>query len=207
MIKYYLRRQLDKFERENNYDTTYARELLDASPVLVFLMFLTDALARRPRQISLDAWFAAKAAAVLEADCGPCAQLGITLATRQGVPPSTIRALVTGDYDAAPEEARLAFLYVRHSLRRTPEAETYRTQLLSLYGPRPLARLAYAVTLTHSYPTLKSLLGPARSCTRLRIGTETLPVHHDAPHYAHASVAATPRVARLPTGSETTQLR
>jgi hypothetical protein len=176
MIKYFLSRQLDKFERNNSYDATYARDLLEASPVLTFLMFLIGAVARRPREVSVEAWYAAAAAAALEADCGPCVQLGVTLATREGVPVATLRALLADDLEAVSEETRVAFLYARHSLRRTPEAEALREQVLRRYGRRVLSRLAHHVTLVHSYPVLKSLLGHARSCTRVYFPGDREPV-------------------------------
>lgn len=176
MIKYFLRRQLDKFERDFNYDTSYARELLDASPTLTFLLFLTNAVARRPREISKAAWYAAQSAAVLEADCGPCAQLGLTLAIRDGVSPDVFRSLLSGQLNAAPEDARLAFLYARHAMRRSVEAETYRNELLLRYGARALTRLAHRVALTHLFPTLKYLLGHGRSCTYLRFPDDPNPI-------------------------------
>jgi hypothetical protein len=180
MIKYLNRRQLAKFERTYDYDASYARDLLDTSPALTFLMFLTNALARRPQQIPPAAWYAAKLAAVLEADCGPCVQLTVTMATRAGVPASSLRPLLADDLDAAPEEARDAFLYARHALRRTPDAAASREALLRRYGPRPLARLAHQVAMTHSYPVLKSLLGHARSCTRVYLPGDPEPVRPPA---------------------------
>src|SRR4051812_14302489 len=180
MLKYFLNRQIDRLERDYSYDATYARELADAAPLSTFTMFLTNQLIGRPRQIPLEVWFAATGAAALQADCGPCVQLGIAMATRAGVSPRVLKSLLAGELDAVSEETRTAFLFVGHALRRSPEADALREQLIARYGPRAVTRLAFQAALAPQFPTLKALLGHARACSRVRIGDETVPVRHDA---------------------------
>lgn len=179
MLKYFLNRQIGRLEREFGYDATYARELAEAAPLGTLTMFLTNQLVGRPRQIPVEAWFGGQAAAALHADCGPCVQLGVAMATRAGVSPQVMKSLLAGNLEAVSEETRTAFLFVGYALRRLPEADVLREQLVARYGQRAVAKLSFRAAVVHLFPTLKALLGHARTCSRVRVGDETITIRHD----------------------------
>ena len=57
--------------------------------------------------------------AVRSEDCGPCTQLAVTMAERQGVSPEILRALLNDDESAMSEEVALAW---RFTLKRRAAA-------------------------------------------------------------------------------------
>src|SRR5262249_31123485 len=80
MIKWVLRKAIDKFERGWNYDASYMRDIIDASPRAAFLFSRVTALGQFRRDLPIEAWCAAGITAVHHEDCGPCTQLGVTMA-------------------------------------------------------------------------------------------------------------------------------
>ena len=57
------------------------------------------------------------------------------------------------------------------------------------FGKRGLIALSFAMLAARMYPTLKYALGHGRTCTRLAIGGETVPVLRDATPVRKASAA------------------
>jgi hypothetical protein len=109
-------------------------------------------------------------------DCGPCTQLVLDMAQRQGVNPETLRAIVARDFTAMPFEVALAARFAEASLHHAPEADDLREEVLRRFGKRGLVSLAFAMTASRLYPTLKYALGYGHACTRLTIGGEARPV-------------------------------
>lgn len=105
-------------------------------------------------------------------DCGPCTQLGIDMAQREGVDAAILRAIVARDYAAMPEEVALAVRFTEATLRHAPEADDLREEVLRRWGKRGLISLAFSMLSARVYPTLKYALGHGRACTRLVIGGE-----------------------------------
>ena len=85
MIKWALRKAIGKFEQDWNYDASYMRDLIDASPRAAWLFWRVTALGRFRRDLPLEVWCAAGITAVRQEDCGPCMQLGVLMAERAGV--------------------------------------------------------------------------------------------------------------------------
>jgi hypothetical protein len=109
-------------------------------------------------------------------DCGPCTQLVIDMAQRKGVHPNILRAIVARDFAAVPFEVALAARFAEASLRHAPEADDLREEVVRRFGKRGLVSLAFAMTASRLYPTLKYALGHGRACTRVTVGGETRPV-------------------------------
>jgi hypothetical protein len=172
MLKWFLKRKLDAFERAYSYDISYARELLDADPAALIAYSKVVGMAGYRKGVPRDPWFAAGIAAVLAEDCGPCTQLGVDRASEAGVPSEVVRAVVAGDVDAMPDDVALAYRFARASLDRAPEADELRDEVVRRWGPRGLVSLAFAITSARMFPTLKSALGHAEACTRVRVAGE-----------------------------------
>jgi hypothetical protein len=136
-------------------------------------------LSRYCKDVPLAAYCAAGLIAVMAEDCGPCTQLGIDMAQREGVDPAILRAIAARDYVAMPEEVALAARFTEASLRRAPEADDLREEVVRRWGKRGLISLAFAMLLARMYPTLKYALGHGQACTRLVIAGETRPVLSD----------------------------
>ena len=179
MLKWFLRRQIAAFERTWNYDASYVREMIDADPQAVIVFGKVLGLSRYRKDLPLAAHCAAGLVAVMAEDCGPCTQLGIDMAQREGVEPDILRAIVARDYTAMPEEVVLAVRLTEATLRHAPEADDLREEILRRWGKRGLMSLAFAMLSARLYPTLKYALGHGRACTRLVIGGEAKPVRRE----------------------------
>ena len=181
MLRWFLKRSVRKLQRDFNYDPSYANDLIAHAPLAMLWLALAPRIIRRPREIPLDVWYAAGLTGVIEADCGPCTQLGVRFAEQAGVPAPVLRAVLTADESAMSEGVRLAVRYTRTCLRHELDAEGYRAEILQRWGRRGLARLAYVITVAGLFPTIKYALGHGQACTRIRLGNETLPVHKPIP--------------------------
>jgi hypothetical protein len=176
MIKWFLRRWIDKFERTWSYDASYLRDVLDADPRALMAFSKVTGIGTYHKDVPPAVYTAAGLVAVMSEDCGPCTQLAIDMAQRGGVDPAILRAVVARDLRAMPEDVALAVRFVETSLRHAPEADDLREEVLRRFGKRGLVSLAFAMTAARLYPTLKYAMGHGRTCTRVTIGGETRPV-------------------------------
>jgi hypothetical protein len=170
MIKWTLRRAISKFERDWNYDASYMRDIIDASPRAAWLFNRVTALGQFRRDVPVEAWFAAGITAVHHEDCGPCTQLGVTMAERAGVRPAVLRAVLTDNPDAMPADVALVWRFTHAMLAHDPEADRYREAIVKRWGRRALVSLAFAITAARIYPTVKYALGHGQACMRVVVG-------------------------------------
>src|SRR5215475_651180 len=178
MIKWALRRWLGKFEREWNYDARYMRDMIEASPRAARMFSRAAALGRFRRDLPIDAWCAAGITAVRHEDCGPCTQLGVSMAERVGVSPVILRALLVDNPDAMPPEVALVWKFTRATLAHDAAADEYREAIVKRWGRRALVSLAFAITAARIYPTVKYALGHGKACMRIVVGGTPVLLDH-----------------------------
>jgi len=176
MLKWFLRRQIGAFERTWNYDGSYMREMIEADPRAMLTFGKVQGLTKYRKGVPLAAWCAAGLVAVMAEDCGPCTQLGIDMAEREGVDPEILRAVVARDYTAMPYEVALAARFTEATLRHAPQADDLREEVVRQFGQRGLISLAFAMVAARSFPTLKYALGHGQACRRVTVGGEARPV-------------------------------
>jgi hypothetical protein len=176
MFKWFFRRQIAAFERTWNYDASYVHGMIDADPRAVMALGKVMGLGRYRRDIPVAAHYAAGIVSVMAEDCGPCTQLAINMAERDGIDPAILRAVVARDFAAMPYEVALAARFAQKTLPHAPEADDLREEVVRLWGKRGLISLAFAIMSSRLFPTLKYALGHGHACTRLTIGGETRPV-------------------------------
>lgn len=176
MFRWFLHRQVGAFERKWNYDATYLRGLIDADPRAASAFARATAIGHYRKDVPVAAHFAVGIVSVMAEDCGPCTQLAVDMAEREGVQPEVLRAIVARDLVAMPYDVALAVRFAEASIERAPEADDLREEVRNRWGERGLISLAFAMVAARLYPTLKYALGHGHSCTRLRIGGETRPV-------------------------------
>lgn len=85
MFGWLVRKKLDAYEREFDYDTSYLRDIYAASPRAFWRFSKFVGLSTYREGAPYDAWFAAKLVGTLAEDCGPCTQLVVTMAERAGL--------------------------------------------------------------------------------------------------------------------------
>jgi hypothetical protein len=180
MLKWFMRQRFAAFEREYDYNMDHVRDILAADPrglsIIKGIMPMSDYCRDLPR----DAWYAAKFVAAMTEDCGPCTQLGVKLAERAGVAPKVIEAILSGRESDMPADAALGYRYAHAVLQHGAEAEPLRQKILAQWGPRALLSLAFAITATRMFPTLKYALGHGRACLRVTVGGKNLAVERHA---------------------------
>ena len=178
MLAWFARRYLEKFEREWGYDTSYAREMLDAGGYeAIAPVSGIQKAAKYRRDVPLDVYYTAGLIGVRSGDCGPCLQLAVKMALREGVPEQTIAAVLAGDRDAMCEPVRIAYDFTRSVLARDGQETPLREALQKRYGKRAIISLAYAIATSRFYPDLKYALGAGHACSRIRVGdAEVVPL-------------------------------
>ena len=171
MIKWVLLRAIDKFERDWKYDATYMRDIIDASPRAAWICFpRAAALGQFRRGVPIEPWYAAGITAVRHEDCGPCTQLGVMMAERAGVTPAVLRALLADNPDAMPPDVALVWRFTRATLAYDAAADEYREAIVERWGRLGLISLAFAITASRIYPTVKYALGHGKACMRVVVG-------------------------------------
>jgi len=170
MVRWLLRRVTEAFERKWNYDAGYLKEIIEISPRAAWMFARATGLNRYRHGVPAAALFAAGITAVRAEDCGPCTQLMATMAERQGVSPDVLRAVLTDDAAAMPEEVALAWRFTRATLAHDPAADGYRREIVARWGPKAVVTLAFMITTARMYPTVKYAMGHGQVCSRVVVG-------------------------------------
>jgi hypothetical protein len=189
MMRWALRKAIDRFERKWNYDASYMRDLIEASPRAAWLFARATAIGQFRRDLPIDAWCAAGITAVRHEDCGPCTQLAVTMAERAGVSPAVLRALLADQPDAMPPDVALVWNFTRATLAHDAAADGYREAIEKRWGRRALVSIAFAITAARMYPTVKYALGHGHACMRVVVaGTPVMFDHGRVPMSASKAV-------------------
>jgi hypothetical protein len=185
MIKWILHKAIRKFERHWSYDASYMHDMIDASPRAAWLFSRVTAMGQFRRDVPVDAWCAAGITAVRHEDCGPCTQLGVTMAERMGVSPAVLRAVLTDNEAAMPADVALVWRFTRATLAHDAAADAYRDAIVQRWGRRALVSVAFAITVARIYPTVKYALGHGKACMRVVVqGAPVVLDHGRAPGLA-----------------------
>lgn len=169
MLRWFIHGKLRAFEREHDYDASYMHEVLETD-LDAFMKFGRAArLSEYRKDVPAEVHAAAGLTSSVEADCGPCTQLGVGFALKEGVAPAILAAIIKGDYGAMPPEVALGARFARAVLARDEAAGACREEIERRWGPRAVISLAYAIMSAQLYPTLKYAMGHGKACTRVVI--------------------------------------
>jgi hypothetical protein len=170
MLKWFMQRGIAAFERRWNYDASYMHELIEISPRAAWKFSRAAAIGTFRQDVPADAWAAAAITAVRHEDCGPCTQLGVSMAEQSGVDAAVLRAVLAEDQAAMPPDVALAWRFTRATLDHDPSADQHRAEIVRRWGPKALVSLAFAMVAARTYPTVKYAMGHGRACTRVVVG-------------------------------------
>jgi hypothetical protein len=188
-MRWALRKAIDRFERTWNYDASYMRDMIDASPRAAWLFARATAIGKFRGDLPVDAWCAAGITAVRHEDCGPCTQLAVAMAERAGVSPAVLRAVLADHPDAMPPDVALVWNFTRATLAHDAAADAYREAIEQRWGRRALVSVAFAITAARMYPTVKYALGHGHACMRVVVaGTPVMFDHGRVPATASKRV-------------------
>jgi hypothetical protein len=170
MVKWLMKRGIAAFERQWNYDASYLHEIVEASPRAAWMFSRAAAIGKYRKDVPPAAWAAAAITATRHEDCGPCTQLGVSMAEKAGVDAAVRQAVLTENPAAMPPDVALAWRFTRATLDRDPSADEYRREIIRRWGPRAVISLAFAMVAARTYPTVKYALGHGQACTRIVVG-------------------------------------
>lgn len=174
MLKTFLTRWLDGFERRYGYDASYMRHVLRESPMSL-VKFAIGTRGPDHKAAPPEALVAAGLVATLTEDCGPCVQIGVDIAADNGVHPQVLRAIVAGDEAAMGETAALGYRFAKASLARDMAAcDPLRDEIVRRWGDKALVAMSLAMVAGRMYPTLKYALGYGKACSRVTVAGETV---------------------------------
>lgn len=94
-------------ERRYGVDMSYVRFVIDAEPAS-FLRLARMARLLNYLRLPDAVWFAVGIVWSRDVDCGPCTQLGVTMAERAGVSATKLRAVLRSEDDVLAPDVRLA---------------------------------------------------------------------------------------------------
>lgn len=181
--KWLARKQIANFERAYDYDMSYAREMLDANFTAFRGFASVVKLASVHMATPAEAMFAAKIATTMAEDCGPCAQLTVTIAERAGIDPKTLRAIVAGDLPAMPAGAALGYQFAKATLAHDlGEVDRLRALIERKWGKGSPAELALAIAISRVFPTIKYALGHGHACQQVRVAGAAVPFVREEVH-------------------------
>ena len=124
-------------------------------------------LGKYRKDVPAAALAAAGITAVRHQDCGPCTQLGVSMAERAGVDPKVLRAVLSEDPDMMPPDVALAWRFTRATLDHNPSADQDRDEIVKRWGPRAVVSFAFAIVTARNDPTVKYVMGHGKACTRI----------------------------------------
>lgn len=173
LLEWVLRRKVAEFERVNHYDMGYARAILEGNPQALLTLHRAAGLARYRGPLGATAHHAVRLAAAMHEDCGPCLQLGITMALRAGVSESAIAHVICGE-PTGDAEADLVVALARAVLADAPDAVDLRERVVDRFGQDGLTAVAFALTGSRMYPMLKAVLGYAQCYPVVTVGKDAI---------------------------------
>lgn len=153
---------------------------MNASTPATFKFFLTQPMARHRDGVPKDAVYGTQFAAALSEDCGPCVQLGVDMALKEGFPRDKIEAMLRGDPDRAGVDAALGYRYGWAVATNASDVLEQVEQVRKRFGERGLVTLAFVVVSIRTYPALKRGLGHGAACTRVLVSDHEVTVKRAA---------------------------
>src|SRR4051812_10305785 len=144
MLKKIFAMFLNRFEKQNNYDVSYSRYILQHSTSAFWKFSQINSFASHNEGLPRDVHFAVKITAAMKADCGHCTQLVVGWAEKAGVPAATIRAILTRNFDSMPSDVALGVDFAEAALARDLEADLLRQRIQTKWGDKGVISAAFA---------------------------------------------------------------
>lgn len=185
MITWFLLRAVGSMEREYGYDATYLRELARTDRAAFIKFALATRLSFHRKGVPAAAWHAAKITTARAEDCGPCTQLAVDMALKEGMSADIVTAILMNDEGSMGEDAAVGWRLARGvAEKRSDLLAAAIEEAQQRWGRQGHASLAVAITGTRLYPTLKAGLGHAMACHKIMVGGQDVQPSRDALHVA-----------------------
>lgn len=152
----------------------YAYHLRDVEPSRLWRFALIKTVEGNRKHTPADAYHAAGMAAAMVEDCGPCVQIHVNLALKDGVSADVLRMLAARKLDTVPPHVALAFKY-GDAVSQGVMADEMRDEIRKLWGEKGLIELAFTIATARFYPAVKRGMGYAHTCERVVIQDRATP--------------------------------
>lgn len=167
MLRFFANRALDTFAKRYDYDVSYMRKMLDASPAGFMKFSHLTKLASHREAAPAEAVYAAKIVGALAEDCGPCTQLAVNMAREARVAQGQVEAVLRRDIAAMSADTALGFRFAEALFGRLPEEDDLRDAVRSAWGDKGVIDLTFALQIGRIFPMVKAGLGYAKECRRV----------------------------------------
>jgi AhpD family alkylhydroperoxidase len=157
-----------------NVSMDYAYHLRDVAPSRLWRFTFIKVVEGERKYTPADVYHAAGMAAAMVEDCGPCVQIHVNLALKDGVSADVLRALAARRLDQAPADAALGFAY-GEAVAQGAMADDMRDRIRAKWGEKGLIELAFTIATARFYPALKRGMGYAHTCERVVIDNRATP--------------------------------
>jgi alkylhydroperoxidase family enzyme len=158
------REAIRAFGRHYNYDVSYLEALMEASPGAFAAYAAAMPTGQYQKAAPTELLTIAKLVTGQVEDCGPCLELGVTMARESKVPESVIRGALRGGEGLSQEQLEV-YRYARGVAENVDLDPELLPRLENRWGREVVAELAIAIVGTRMYPALKRALGYAKRCS------------------------------------------
>ena len=169
MLRWLIRKRLAAVERDLGVPVDYVRHILDVSLGAFLRCGMVMPLEKYRRSLPAGPYHVARRVAVRHEDCGPCVQIVVNLAKKDGVAPQVLQAALASGPDALPEDLADAYRFVEAVVTRSGDEDRLRERVRQRYGEAGLVEMALAIAVCRIFPTVKRGLGYATSCSKVTV--------------------------------------
>ncbi len=170
MLKAFMKRRMRAFGASFGYDAEYLVQMIDADTDAGFALAGLSKATRYKADAPKAAWYAAKIVAAMSEDCGACTQLAVDMASRAGVAPENLRAVVSGNLAKMSTEALIGYRFAKAVLAQGPDIDALRDEIVHRWGRKALGAIALCTVAGRTFPRLRFALGHGESCQTIEIG-------------------------------------
>lgn len=167
MIRRLILHQLDRFEKSVGVSVDWTRHVFRHSLRLFFKLTKLRSFAQSRRALPLPAWHVAVIVAARSADCGPCVQIAVNIARKDGVDADVLRAVVDQQPNVLSAELQDIYRFSESVMTHSGEEDRIREKIRTRYGEEGLIEFAFALASGPVIPTIKRALGFATSCSKV----------------------------------------
>lgn len=170
-------REIRHFENEWDYDASYMHDIAAVDLEAIGRFSLLQELGDYRKSIPKSAWYTVKLLSCIREDCGPCTQLIIHMAEKDGVPPETLAAVVEGRREDLDGTSRLFYDYANAVLSHDISGEELRRSIVEQYGAASVVSAGLSMITGNAYPLMKYAMGRGQHCLRVSVGGESKSVN------------------------------
>ena len=174
MFRSLMTRLIKAAEKRTGVEAPYAYHLRDVAPSRLWRFSMIQVVEGGRKFTPADVYHSAGMAAAMVEDCGPCVQIHVNLALKDGVSGDVLRALAARRLDKVPAHVALAFKY-GDAIAKGAMADEMRDEIRAKWGERGLIELAFTIATARFYPAVKRGMGYAHTCERVVVGDSVTP--------------------------------